>query len=58
MSIAKKKTARKTLKKRVASTVVVTESRISAKDTLFPEKVAAAKKILRNAKFLDPRFGS
>ena len=57
MSIAKKSTARKTLKKRIASTVVVTESRIAARDTLFPEKVAAAKKVLRNANFQDPRFG-
>jgi len=57
MSIAKKKTARKALKKRAASTVVVVESRLSAKNTLFPEKVAEAKKVLRNAKFQDSRFG-
>jgi hypothetical protein len=57
MSIAKKKTAGKALKKK-PSTVVVTESRISAKDTLFPKKVAEAKKIIRNARFHDSRFGS
>jgi hypothetical protein len=55
MPVTKKKTARKTLKKR-ASTVVVIESRISAKETLFPEKVAEAKKILRNTKFHDPKM--
>lgn len=58
MGNTKKKTTRKALKKRNSTTVVVIESRISAKDTLFPEKVAKAKETLRNAKFLDPRFGS
>jgi hypothetical protein len=58
MPIAKKKTARKALKKRVSPTVVVIQSRIAAKDTLFPEKVAKAKKVLRNAKFHDSRFGA
>jgi hypothetical protein len=58
MPIANKKTVRKGLKKSASATVVVIESRIAAKDTLFPEKVAEAKKILRNAKFHDPRFGS
>jgi hypothetical protein len=53
--MAKKKTAWKTLKKR-ASTIVVIESRISAKETLFPEKVAEAKKLLRNTKFHDPKL--
>jgi hypothetical protein len=55
MPVAKKKINRKTLKKR--NTTVVIATPIAAKDTLFPEKVAKAKKILRNAKFLDPRFG-
>jgi len=57
MPTARKKTAGKTLKKRASSTVFVIESPLSVKDTLFPEKVARAKKTLRNAKFLDPRFG-
>jgi hypothetical protein len=57
MSIAKKKTAGKVLKKKTP-TVVVMESRMSAKDTLFPKKVAEAKKILRKARFYDSRFGS
>jgi hypothetical protein len=58
MPTAKKKNARKASKKRASSTVVVIEKKISAKDTLFPKKVAEAKKILRNASFQDPRFGS
>ena len=57
MSLTKKKTARKALKKKKASTVVVIETIISAEDTLFPEKVARANEILRNATFHDPRFG-
>jgi hypothetical protein len=57
MSVAKKNTARKILKKRKAATVVVIESRIAAKDTLFPEKVAKANKILSNTKFLDSVIG-
>ncbi len=56
MPVTKKKLNRKTLKKR-NTTVVVIATPIAAKDTLFPEKVAKAKKMLRNAKFLDPRFG-
>jgi hypothetical protein len=58
MSIIKKKTVRKSLKKRANPTVVVVESSISAEETLFPEKVAKAKKVLQNATFSDPRFGS
>jgi hypothetical protein len=58
MATTKKNTTRKSLKKRKSSTVVVIESRISAKDTLFPEKVAEAKKTLRHAKIHDPRFRS
>jgi len=38
---------------RKATTIVVIESRIAAKDTLFPEKVVKANKILSNTKFLD-----
>jgi hypothetical protein len=51
MPVAKNKSAKKRLKKRLSSTVVFIESTITAKDTLFPEKVAEAKKILRNTKF-------
>lgn len=58
MATVKKNITRKSLKKRKSSTVVVIESHISAKDTLFPEKVADAKKNLRNAKFHDSRFES
>jgi hypothetical protein len=53
MSAAKKKAIRKSLKKRASTTVIVVESRIAAKDTLFPEKVAKANKILRNIDFRD-----
>jgi hypothetical protein len=54
MSTAKKNTTRKPLKKRGQKTVIVIESRIAAKDTLFPEKVAMANKILKNTRFHDP----
>jgi hypothetical protein len=50
MSIAKKNTAKRKWKTRSAGIVVVVESRIAAKDTLFPEKVAKANKILRKTK--------
>jgi hypothetical protein len=53
MSVARKNAVKKILKKRKAATVVVIESRIAAKDTLFPEKVAKANKILSNTKLLD-----
>jgi hypothetical protein len=39
-------------------TIVVVETSISADETLFPEKVAKAKKVLQNATFTDTRFGS
>ena len=51
MPLAKKSTSKNLLKKRTSSTVIVIESRIAAKDTLFPEKVAKANKILRNTRF-------
>jgi hypothetical protein len=50
MPIAKKNTAKKKWKKRPAEAVVVVESRIAAKDTLFPGKVAKANKILCKTK--------
>jgi len=53
MPVIKKNTANKTLKKRTSSpTVVVVKTRISAKDTLFPEKVARAKRILSHTRDL------
>jgi|HubBroStandDraft_5_1064220.scaffolds.fasta_scaffold539656_2 hypothetical protein len=57
MSTTQKKRVRKTLKKKRSTTVVVIKTPIAAKDTLFPEKVEAAKELLRTAEFLDPRFG-
>lgn len=57
MPVDKKNTARKLLKKRKATTIVVIESRIAAKDTLFPEKVARANKILSNTKNLESVTG-
>jgi len=50
MPSTKKNTARKLLKKKTSATVVVIESRIAAKATLFPEKVTKANKILKNMK--------
>jgi hypothetical protein len=55
MVIAKKKITRKASKKRT-STPAWIEKRIAAKDTLFPEKVAEAKEMLRNTKFPDGFF--
>jgi hypothetical protein len=53
MPVAKKNAAKKALRKRASpSTVVVVRSRISAKDNLFPEKVARARKILSNTQDL------
>lgn len=52
MPLAKKNTAKKTLKKRVSASTIVVRTRIAAKDTLFPEKVAKAKRILGNTQFL------
>jgi hypothetical protein len=52
--LAKKNIAKKSEKKMRQKAVIVIESRIAAKDTLFPEKVAMANKILKNTKFHDP----
>jgi hypothetical protein len=53
MPLTRKNTAKKTRKKRISpSTVVAVRTRISAKDTLFPEKVARAKRILSNTQNL------
>lgn len=46
---------KKKSKKAATSTVGVTKTRIAAKNTLFPEKVAKAKEILSKTKFLDGR---
>ena len=53
--MTKKNNIRKALRKR--QTVIVIESQIDAKDTLFPEKVARANKILSNTKFKDSKLG-
>jgi len=52
MPEAKKSVAKKSLKKRVSSTIVVVRKRTSANDSLFPEKVAKARKILSNTQGL------
>lgn len=52
MPLAKKRAAKKALKKRTSPTVVVVRKRVAAKDTLFPEKVARAKKILAHTEGL------
>lgn len=57
MPIIRKKTARKPLKKRKSSTVVVIVREIAPEDTLFPEKVANANKMLSKVKNRDARFG-
>jgi len=57
MPADKKNTARKLLKKRNATTIVVIESRIAAKDTFCPEKVARANKILSNTENLESVIG-
>jgi hypothetical protein len=55
MSTNKKNTTKKSLKKR-GETVIVVERSIASKDTLFPDKVAKANKILQHTKFHDPGF--
>jgi hypothetical protein len=53
MLLAKKNITKKILRNRSSSsTVIVVKQRISAKETLFPEKVARAKKILSNTQDL------
>lgn len=53
MPLARKNTSKRSLKKRnPSSTVVAVRTRIAAKNTLFPEKVARAKKILSNTQDL------
>jgi len=52
MPITGKKTAKKRLK-RSQKTVIVIQQNIAAKETLFPEKVARANKILGNTRFHD-----
>jgi hypothetical protein len=53
MTVTKKTAAKKPLRKRASSSaVVVVRTRISAKDSLFPEKVARAKRILGNTQDL------
>jgi hypothetical protein len=50
MPISKRNSTKKKRMKRSVETVVVIESRFAAKDTLFPEKVAKANKILSKTK--------
>ena len=57
MPVNKKNTARKLLKKRKATTVGGIETRIAAKDTFCPEKVARANKILSNTENLESVIG-
>jgi hypothetical protein len=57
MPIDKKNTARKLLKKRKATTVIVSESRIATKDAVCSEKVARVNKILSNTKNLESVIG-
>ncbi len=52
MPLAKKNSIKRTTKKTSPTVVVVTKSQIKVKDTLFPEKLARAKKILGSTKFL------
>jgi hypothetical protein len=53
MPVAKKIATKKPSKKGTSSaTVEVVRKRIAANDTLFPEKVARAKKILSNTRDL------
>ena len=52
MPVAKKIAAKNRQKKKAAATVAVMRSRTSANDSLFPEKVARARKILSNTQDL------
>jgi predicted transglutaminase-like protease len=56
MATIRKKLTRKKLQGRT-TLVFVIEKDILPEETLFPEKVAAAKAMLRNIKVLDPRIG-
>jgi hypothetical protein len=46
MSLTRKKSSKKRLKKRKAETVIIITEQIKSEDTLFPEKVAKMNKIL------------
>ncbi|WP_188930564.1 hypothetical protein [Puia dinghuensis] len=46
----RKKTAKRLRKKRT-ETVIIIQSTIDPKDTLFPEKIARGKKLLSNTNF-------
>ena len=56
MPTIRKKLTRKKLKVKT-TTVFVIEKDISPEETLFPEKVAKAKAMLRKIKVNDPRIG-
>jgi hypothetical protein len=53
MPVVKKKNIRKSRKKSLNSSKTVIVVHTVEKDTLFPEKVEKAKRILSNTKFLD-----
>ncbi len=48
MSLTRKKTSKKRLRKRNVETVIIIKENIKAEDTLFPEKVAKMNKLLDN----------
>lgn len=54
MPATKNKPLKNTSRKRTPKAKTFESRSISAKETLFPEKVAEAKDILRNTKFHDP----
>ena len=56
MPLSKKKRVRKSIKKRKSETVVIISHEISPEETLFPEKVARAKEMLRRLENEDPNF--
>lgn len=56
MPLTKKKRIRKSVKKRKSEIVVIISHEISPQETLFPEKVARAKEVLRMVKRDDPAF--
>jgi len=56
MPLTKKKKVRKSLKKRKPEIVVVIKTHMAAEETLFPEKVARAKEMLRRIEVDNPEF--
>ena len=56
MPLTNKKKVRKSVKKRKSEIVVIISHEISPEETLFPEKVARAKEMLRRLEVDDPEF--